>query len=275
MIEVELDGTWQDLHVLTGLPKTAPLAVFNKTSSYIKFEEGALTPANDRLGLIVGVDKSLVVEATSSNVWVQGVGPIVVISSTSFRTNDTFPGDLFTSSQPGIRRVQVDQGEAAYFEGRMYRISYEYDVGATPVVIRFSCPRGFTVHYQDIECDQGGVAFRAYRSTQGTPGGAFSTAITQWPVKGNADTPVFTNPVTIFTGGTFTPTGGQTAAETLRVFSNATASGQSSSRSSVGSVAPGERGLPSGDYYLMLSRLPGVTVNALGVLDLIYAADRV
>lgn len=81
--------------------------------------------------------------------------------------------------------------------------------------------------------------------------------------------------IEIISDGTFTSTVGQTAAETLRAMSNASAAGPSSSRSSVGSKAQGERGLPAGDYYLILSRLPGVSVNALGVLDLIYAADRV
>jgi hypothetical protein len=275
MIEIILDGTWQDLHALTGIPKTSTIDLFNKSSSPLLLEDDLTVPTSVRLGLAVSPRESIIIEATTATVWVKGTGPIIAIADNIFRLGSTFPQDMFTSNTKGIRRLQVDPGEAAYFEGRMYRISYEYDVGTTPLVIRFSCPRGFTLHFQDIVCDQGGLAFRAWRSAQGTPGGTFSTAITQWPVKGNAETPVFTNPVTIFSGGTFTPTGGQTAAETLRVLSNVSSSGPSSNRGSVGSTAQGERGLPAGDYYLVMSRLPGVTVNALGVIDLIYAADRV
>lgn len=33
MIEIILDGTWQDLHAITGIPKTSAIDLFNKSSS--------------------------------------------------------------------------------------------------------------------------------------------------------------------------------------------------------------------------------------------------
>lgn len=188
--------------------------------------------------------------------------------------NGTIGPDAFTSQAPGIRRLQVDEGEAAFFEGREYRISKKFVIGATPLVIRFQCPRGFTLYDQHLSLDSGAIEYTAWRSTQGTAGGSFSAPVPQWAQKSNEETPDFTNPIVVDTGGTFTPTPGVEPVETVRLFVNASGAGPGTGRGTVGSEGVKERGLAAGTYYLKIERMPDVSVDSIGVLSLVYAADR-
>lgn len=177
------------------------------------------------------------------------------------------PPHLFTDD-PGKwdaqSRIQVDVGQTGFFQGREFRISYEYNIanGAT-LVFKFSSPVDFILQKQALSCDEGAVAFRAYRSDAGTPGGTFGTPAPIFANNAMAAAPEYASVITVDSGGTFTPSGAP--AEVIRVRSG-TATGQ---RISVGANTTDERGLPAGDYYLTLANIAG-SGSATGVYDLVW-----
>lgn len=178
---------------------------------------------------------------------------------------------LVTSPGKDTSRLRVDNGSTGFYEGREFRISVELTVVASTIWFRASSPVGFILKRQELECDQGGIRFRAYRAWQGTPGGTFDTPVTIWPNNGIPGTPAYAPQLSIASGGTFTPTAGQSAAETIRVMSNPGGGGPTAgSRNTVGGAAYGERGLPAGDFYVGFDRLSGVSVDGLGVFNLVY-----
>ena len=161
-------------------------------------------------------------------------------------------------------RMEVDVASTSFKEGKQFRISYEYiGVGSTPLVIRFSSPVDFSLQGQDLTSDLVGVRYRVFRAAQGTPGGTFGTPIQITRSNGTSDAKPLNPLVTIFTGGTFTPTAGQEAQETIRI---RTPSGSKKALSVSGK--PGdERGLPAGDHYIILQSIDGNKL-ASGVLNL-------
>lgn len=174
-----------------------------------------------------------------------------------------FPDDLMTDENGPARRLRVDTAQTGFFARRMFRISYEFlTLAADPIVLKFVCPVNFIIHKQGLEVDQGGVAFRAYRSTQGTEGGTFSADVPIYSVNFMTEQPEYTFQTTIATGGTFTPS--SAAVETIR----ARSSGATAQAFSVASDAVDERGLAAGTYYLTLNRMTGVTGDCKGVYTL-------
>lgn len=161
-------------------------------------------------------------------------------------------------------RLRVDPGQTGFFARRMWRISYEFTaLGATPIVVRVIVPVNFILHYQGLSVDTGGVAMRAYRSTQGVAGGTFDTPIPMRSVNFMDELAEYAFLATVATGGTFTPS--EAAVETIRVRSaNATAQ-----QTTVGGESFGERGLAAGTYYLILSQLTGVSGDSTGVFSLV------
>lgn len=170
---------------------------------------------------------------------------------------------IATTRELGYARMRVDVANTAFWVGKEFRISREYSVAATPLFFRFSAPVPFILQLQSLSCDTGNIRFRAYRSTQGTEGGTFDIPE---PIYRNSLLPESQDldpQVTIFTGGSFTPDGGQVAVETIRLRT----SGATAQRTSVTGAIGDERGLSAGTYYLMLGRMDG-TDTAEGVFDL-------
>jgi hypothetical protein len=174
--------------------------------------------------------------------------------------------DLITDSYGANPRIKVDQGQTGLFARRVWRVSYEFTALAdTPIVFKVSVPVNFMIQYQALEVDQGGIVMRAYRSTQGTEGGTFATPVPIYSANFMDEVPLYTFVTTINTGGTFTPTGGQTAVETIRIRT----SGATAQQISVGGATFGERGLGAGNFYLVFSRMTGVTGDCKGVYTLV------
>lgn len=169
-------------------------------------------------------------------------------------------------------RLEVDVSNTAFQEGKEFRISYEFqNIADTPRVLRFTCPVDFILQYQNITSDLVGVRYKAWRSTQGTAGGTFGTPVPIWRQNFTDQAKDLDPLTTIDAGGTFTPSGGESSTETLRVrVANATAQ-QTTVDSSVGD----ERGVGAGTYYLVIERIPGATGNAAGVLTLRWEEIRV
>ena len=179
-----------------------------------------------------------------------------------------FPGlpvDVFTASgTPGLRRLQVDVGQTGFFAGREFRAFKELTITATPLIVRVTVPAtldGIILQDMRMSCYQGSIAMRAYR--MGTEGGSW-TPVAVWPNNAIPDVPGYVGKVTIDEGGTLTSPTMQSDA--VVAFANET--GKSSTTSLV--ALPAERGLPPSVFYLQFSRLPGTTVDGLGVFSAVW-----
>ena len=172
------------------------------------------------------------------------------------------------------RRIITDGGDSGFYNARECRISYEFtlDWASSQVrVLKFISPMDFMLKSQTMSCDQGGIIFRAYRSTQGSEGGTFSTTVPSYLNNFMSEAPSYTPMISITTGGTFTPDGGQPSVETIRQVANIGGGGPTSgSRNTVQGGVSGVRGLAAGTYYLTFSIITGVTVDSIGVYDLVF-----
>jgi len=166
-------------------------------------------------------------------------------------------------------RVRVDPGNTAFWEGKEFRISREFVVGATPLVFKFDAPVDFILQSQSLTCDIGNIRFRAYRAAQGVESGTFDIIEPIYQQNGIAGTKGLDSIVALTTGGTFTPNEGEVATETIRLRVSNSTSGQTSVSGTLGD----ERGLPSGVYYLELARIDG-NDTATGVFDLKWEERR-
>lgn len=197
---------------------------------------------------------------------VGGVMPILWVSSQAALI-PMF--DLLTDGGNGpARRLRVDSGQTGFFARRQWRLSFEFTaLDATPIVLKVVMPVDFIIHFQCLSVDEGGVALRAYRIGQGTEGGTFSTVVPMYSVNFMSEQPAYVFQGSVTTGGTFTPAALPTGAsvETIRVrAANATAQA-----ATVSGSATGERGLAASTYYLVFSKLAGVSGASAGVYTLI------
>jgi hypothetical protein len=174
--------------------------------------------------------------------------------------------DILSSANKGTARLRVDVSQTGFWEGREFRISVPLSIpAATPVVLKFVAPINFILESQGLTCDEQGILFQAYRSTQGTEGGSFSTEVPIYSNNFQSTSPTYAHQATITTGGTFTPDGGQQSVETVRVKT----AGSTAQAVTVGGSVRGERGLAAGAYYLKFSNLTG-SGTAQGVYSLIF-----
>lgn len=140
-------------------------------------------------------------------------------------------------------RLRVDVSQTGFWEGREFRL----DVKVTaPIVIKFESPVNFILQAQTLASNNGDATFEAWAASQGAAGGTFATTTNILPNNAMSTTPEYTRQITAFSGGTFTPTGGQVARELISI----KAGTQTSQRSTVGGSSIKERGLPAGIYYL-------------------------
>lgn len=193
-----------------------------------------------------------------------GLLPVLTIVENETATP---PSDMLTDGGFGpVRRLRVDTGQTGLFARRFWRISHEFTaLGATSQVFKVSVPINFMIHHQALECDQGGIVMRAYRSVQGTEGGTFATPVPIYSANFMDEEPLYDFQSVVTTGGTFTPTPGQVAVEVIRAkAANATAQQQS-----VGGSTFGERGLGAGVFYLVFSQPTGTTGDSKGMYNLV------
>jgi hypothetical protein len=168
------------------------------------------------------------------------------------------PKNSLSGTLPNSRpRIRVEEGTAAFWEGREFRTFYEFSIGSgATVVLKFVSPVDFILTHQTLTVDIGSIRYSAVLG--GTEGGTF-TNITTFGKNRLASTPAYTKQVTVSVGGTQS---GGTESEVVRMVS----SGQGNSSSTVGNSTDTQRALPPNTYYLKLNNFANGT--ATGVLYL-------
>lgn len=166
-------------------------------------------------------------------------------------------------------RLRTDNGQTGFFERRSWSLNYEFSsanpIAATPLVFRFTIPVNFIVHAHYLSVDQGGVTLRTYEASQGTAGGTFGTPQPLISENRMSEEPNYTFQSQVASGGTFTPTPGQTPLTPLRVRT----AGATAQQSSVGQGTVSEKGRGAGTYYGILARMTGVSGDCTGVYTIV------
>lgn len=156
-------------------------------------------------------------------------------------------------------------GQTGFFAGREFRFFKEYSIPAgSSLVFRVTIPaslEGVIVQALRVSCYRGGVHLRGYRT--GTEGGVW-TAETIFPNNAIPDIAGYVKQTTIDSGGTFTPTG--IATDAITAFCNS--AGPSNTTSST--LLSGERGIPNGVLYLVLTAVTGVATDSMGEVSAVW-----
>lgn len=164
------------------------------------------------------------------------------------------------SGSEGYRRLRVDSGEPAFFEGRQFRIAYEFNFASTAsVTIEAVIGVNTILTKSNLEVDQGGVRYSL--TAGGTPSGVFGTPITVLAKNGMTGTPAYTSQLTFNAGGSVT---GGVNFPITRV-RTASANGQ---RSSAVSGDDDARGFAPTTLHLLLEPLNGINDSCRGILNL-------
>ncbi len=176
--------------------------------------------------------------------------------------------DVLTHWKSKFARLRVDPKRSSFFDGREFKLSREYSVSDTPLVLKLVSPVDFIIELQSISCDSEGVIFKAYRSTQVTESGTFTEAAADvmTPNCDIASVNSYTKQSQVLSGGAISVIAGQVARETIRVKS----SGSTAQQTTVSGGSITERGLPAGTYYLQFSRMTA-SGTATGIFNLIIA----
>lgn len=143
-------------------------------------------------------------------------------------------------------RLRVDVGQTSFWEGRESRMVHPID-GAT--VIKVVSLVDFILQDQELVGYDGEIDMKAYRAADGVESGMF--VVSPYFVANNqmSTTPAYTSQITVYSGGSFTPTNADNYRDRLKVVTaNATAH-----RQNIGGSSVAERGLPAGTYYLVFS----------------------
>lgn len=169
-----------------------------------------------------------------------------------------FPTDMLTSRKRGVRRLQVEVAETGSLDGRVFRLSWEFDI-SSDTFIKFDAPINFRLTYQNIDVDKGGVKFEAFRD--GIESGTW-TEIQTFGANSATVVKTYTKQITLYTGGSV-DVSGEVPAEIVR---NKT--GQSFQRTTISTPTSSDRILGPGVYYLKFSLLSGI--STAGVYSLRY-----
>ncbi len=88
------------------------------------------------------------------------------------------PREIITGTGADPRpRMRVDVGQTGFWEGRMFRTFYEFNIAAgQTAVVRFVAVEDFILHKQELMLDGGWLRFSAVLG--GTAGGTFTAAQT-------------------------------------------------------------------------------------------------
>lgn len=81
MIELVLDGTWQNLRTLSGFDSNVQFTLYNKSSDYVHITNTTLAPTDERDGFLVLPFTTINIEAGVDPVWVIGNGTIAVVET--------------------------------------------------------------------------------------------------------------------------------------------------------------------------------------------------
>lgn len=250
-----------DLTELANLPKNQSFIVTNNSGTQLRIVQSETEPTGKLEGFPIWPNDTALVHGNDSfPVWAKGGtdGYVTIQPLTSTvipLTAVELPQDIVTSGIEGFRRLQVDQGQTGFFEGRNFRFLRKV---RSSVTYKFVSDVDFILYEQNLSCSQGAYEFHAWREDTITEDTAFTTDLTQYIAKQNISNEYrdysggrYQSQVQIFSGGSITISDLEAYVDYVESRSaNATAQ-----RATVGQVSNTQRYLAAGTYYLQIDVL--------------------
>ena len=167
---------------------------------------------------------------------------------------------IITGRSPAVQRLRTEEMNHGFVEERMFSFSGEFTINATPLVYKLSTVVPILLREVAASVDSGAISVKTYCHFMGTEGGVFDSVLDLNPlcfIQGLRSVSAV-----LKSGGTFTQT--QNPGCVLRLRS----SGATAQANSLSDSNQHVRGLPSGDYYFVLT--PLVSGDCTGTLRIIF-----
>lgn len=125
VVTLAKSSSYQAFYPLT--PYTSPdsLIITNNSPAQLFIVQSDVQPDDNAHAFCVNTEETILVHGNEQPIWVRGgTGPILVQLLSRTVTPFTaieFPHDTMTSQREGFRRLRVDIGQTAFFEGREFR----------------------------------------------------------------------------------------------------------------------------------------------------------
>lgn len=260
VVQLTKDVSYRPLYPLT--PYTSPdsLIVTNNSPAQLFIVQADTQPSDDAHAFCVDTEETVLVHGNAQPIWVRGgSGPILVQLLSRTVTPFTaieFPHDTMTSTREGYRRLRVDIGQTAFFEGREFRSFRDLSIPSNSVyTAKITVPVNTILFSLNLTVDSGTLQLDTIAGTvtEVTP---FTE---QFPIIGKnlmstIRQPPYIRQNNIMGGGSIT---GGTIIDTTRLVA-ATATSQ---QSTVGGQIADERGIAPGTYYWRFRNLGNSTVT--------------
>jgi hypothetical protein len=170
-IKLNNSNDYFDLYDLTGYEQGQSLIILNNTTGQIRLHQAAVSPTDNISGFPLWPNKTALVHGNNQlPLWVKGSdkGQIIVQPLTSTIlpfTGVELPQDIVTSGVQGFRRLQVDQGQTSFFEGREFRIIRKIRLPqGERRVYKFVCDNPFILSELKFTVSQGNFEVHVYDS---------------------------------------------------------------------------------------------------------------
>jgi len=247
---------WVDINTLLSEGVGTYMLITNVSNPTIKFQESLTQPSSvNKDGIPVGTDLSCEISTNASKVWARASNDTGYIEYQTIPNitlfNSSIPQDLYTSTKSGVRRLQVDQSQTGFWDGREFRIFEPIDLSGTGrKVIKIIANTDLILRWQALSAKSGNITMKAYRlGDGGNDTGSWADTIYKLPNNIMAESEPYTPQVSYQTGGNFVPTNVNLYRDKLEVLvANATAQ-----QSTVGTNTAQERGLSVNTYYLVFT----------------------
>lgn len=251
-----VDKNWYDGFVWLDLSQgLSQYKIQNKGTGVlvIQFTDTPPDP-NNTAGYQIYPKESFILPLSVSSFYIRAYEYSCNVETTeSYNIEDlsVLPQDLYTSTKEGVRRLQVDQSQTGFWDGREFRIFEPIDLSGTGRnVIKIVAGTDFILRWQAITADEGVITMKAYRlGDGGTDTGTWKNTTYKLPNNIMEEVEPYTPQVAYQTGGDFVPNDVNLYRDKLSIkIANATAQ-----QSTVGTNTAQERGLSANTYYLVFT----------------------
>lgn len=255
-IKLPNSADYHDLYQLSGFTMGESLIVVNNTGGQIRLHQSTEAPTERLIGYPIWPNNTALAHGNDDlPVWCKGGtdGYVIVQKVTSTVlpfTGVEFAQDIVTSGKQGFRRLQVDQGQTGFFEGRNFRLIRKI---RNEFVLKFESPVDFILYEQVFGVTSGNYEFHAWRTNNVEETAAFTDDLTQYVVNQNGSAEFrdynggrYQSQVTLTTGGAIAVAD----VEQYTDYAEMKTSNSTAQRSSVSQSGNTQRYLPAGTYYL-------------------------
>ena len=259
---------------LTGIDQGKSVIVTNNTNSILRINRSLDKPTDPLLSFPVWPAQTIVVHGNDIQpIWARGSaqGHILVQMLTETvmpLTCVEFPQDIVTSGVEKFRRLQVDQGQTGFFEGRNFRFMRKI---RGDVIFKFTSTVDFVLYEQEFNVSSGNYEFHAWNADNVTETSSFNTDLSNRILNQNSsseyrdyDGDRYQTQVTIGTGGSINVID----EDAYNDYADMVTSGFTAFRTGVTELANTQRYLSAGTYYLQFTDLSTGSTGVRGIYQI-------